>query len=65
MSKCMEEIKRVIAYRESIIGPAGGKVLALCLSSRRNMCIHPRINSEGMTYSMVFSLPVIVTQFCR
>ncbi len=47
MSKCMEEIKRVIAYRESILGPAGGKVLALCLSSRRNMCIHPRINSEG------------------
>lgn len=45
----MEEIKRVIAYRESIIGPAGGKVLALCLSSRRNMCIHPRINSEGIT----------------
>lgn len=47
MTKCMEEIKKVIAYRESCIGPEGGKVLALCLSSRRNMCVHPRVLEEG------------------
>ena len=49
MYKTMEEIKRVIKYRASIIGPAGEKVLALCLSSRKNMCIHPRVedNADG------------------
>jgi DNA excision repair protein ERCC-2 len=47
MSKCMEEIKRVIAYRTKMIGPEGGKVLALCLSSRRNMCVHPKVLEEG------------------
>jgi len=44
----MEEIRRVIRYRVSILGQSeGGKVLALCLSSRRNMCIHPRVQEEG------------------
>ena len=47
MTKCMEEIKRVIAYRTKMLGPEGGKVLALCLSSRRNMCIHPKVLEEG------------------
>ena len=47
MVKCMEEIKRVIAYRVKILGAEGGKVLALCLSSRRNMCIHPTVLEEG------------------
>ena len=47
MVKCMEEIKRVIAYRTDMLGTAGGNVLALCLSSRRNMCIHPRVMAEG------------------
>eukprot|EP01039_Chlorochromonas_danica_P002251 gene2251-2465_t len=48
MTKCMEEIKRVIDYRKQLLGEAvGGKVLALCLSSRRNMCIHPRVIDEG------------------
>jgi DNA excision repair protein ERCC-2 len=47
MGKCMEEIKRVIRYRIKELGPSGGKVLAVCLSSRRNMCINPRIMQEG------------------
>ena len=47
MSKCMEEIRRVIEYRKKMIGIQGGKILALCLSSRRNMCIHPRVIEEG------------------
>ena len=47
MQKCMEEIKKVIDYRVKMVGEAGGKVLAICLSSRRNMCIHQRVTSEG------------------
>lgn len=47
MTKCMEEIKRVIAYRKKMKPIDGDKVLALCLSSRRNMCIHPRVIDEG------------------
>ena len=43
----MEEIRRVIKYRVKMIGPEGGKVLAICLSSRRNMCVHPKIMQEG------------------
>ena len=39
MYKTMDEIRRVIAYREKEVGAAGGKVLALCLSSRKNMGI--------------------------
>ena len=45
MFKCMDEIRRVIAYREQQVGPEGGKVLALCLSSRKNMCVHPRVET--------------------
>ncbi len=45
MFKTMDEIRRVMAYREKEMGPAGGKILALCLSSRKNMCIHPRVES--------------------
>eukprot|EP01038_Epipyxis_sp_PR26KG_P006525 gene6525-8966_t len=47
MVKCMDEIKRVIDYRKKLLGPDGGKVLAICLSSRRNMCVHPRVMDEG------------------
>ena len=35
----MDEIKRVINYRESVLGPKGAKVLALCLSSRFNFML--------------------------
>lgn len=47
MVKCVEEIRRVIKYRTEQIGPDGSKVLALCLSSRRNMCIHQRVMEEA------------------
>eukprot|EP00636_Phaeomonas_parva_P005982 CAMPEP_0118854258 /NCGR_PEP_ID=MMETSP1163-20130328/2524_1 /TAXON_ID=124430 /ORGANISM="Phaeomonas parva, Strain CCMP2877" /LENGTH=819 /DNA_ID=CAMNT_0006786953 /DNA_START=512 /DNA_END=2968 /DNA_ORIENTATION=+ len=47
MVKCVEELKRVVAYREQCVGPEGGKILALCLSSRRNMCIHDRVMEES------------------
>ena len=47
MQKCMEEVKKVINYRKKLLGEEGGKVLAVCLSSRRNMCIHPKGLEEG------------------
>jgi DNA excision repair protein ERCC-2 len=40
MTKCMAELKVLIDYRRKEIGESGGKVLGLCLSSRKNMCIH-------------------------
>ncbi|CAM9626346.1 unnamed protein product, partial [Chrysoparadoxa australica] len=47
MVKCMEELKRVISYRTKSLGADGNKVLAVCLSSRRNMCIHKRVMDES------------------
>ena len=47
MAKCAQELKRVIRYREECLGPDGAKVLTVCLSSRRNMCIHPRVMQES------------------
>jgi DNA excision repair protein ERCC-2 len=47
MQKCLEEVKKVIDYRVKMVGKDGGKVLGICLSSRRNMCIHPRVLAEG------------------
>ena len=46
MVKCVEEVRKVIDYRVKELGPEGGKVLAVCLSSRRNMCIHERVMEE-------------------
>ncbi len=47
MTKCMSEIKRVIEYRKNTVGPLGEKILAVCLSSRRNMCVNAKVFSEG------------------
>lgn len=47
MVKCIDEIKKVIEFRRSIEGPDSANVLAVCLSSRRNLCIHPRASNEG------------------
>ena len=47
MIKTMEEIRRVISFREKEMGRDSANILALCLSSRRNMCIHPRVINEG------------------
>ncbi|EED91935.1 nucleotide excision repair protein ERCC2 [Thalassiosira pseudonana CCMP1335] len=46
MNSVMEELGTVLAYRSEQLG-AGSGVLALCLSSRRNMCIHERVLRES------------------
>ena len=46
MTKCVEELKLVLKNRAEALGnkdPTQGGFLAVCLSSRRNMCIHPDI----------------------
>ena len=58
MTKAVEELKRVIAYRSSELEKdrlialnkdptlktkKSGDILAVCLSSRRNMCVHPDV----------------------
>ena len=50
MVKCMEEIKAVMEYREKVMIESGrsyDQILSLCLSSRRNMCIHDRVMEES------------------
>jgi len=45
MSKCIGELKRVVQNILAHVGQAGAasSLLALCLSSRRNMCIHETV----------------------
>eukprot|EP00462_Mataza_sp_D1_P006586 CAMPEP_0175124792 /NCGR_PEP_ID=MMETSP0087-20121206/2969_1 /TAXON_ID=136419 /ORGANISM="Unknown Unknown, Strain D1" /LENGTH=693 /DNA_ID=CAMNT_0016406581 /DNA_START=149 /DNA_END=2230 /DNA_ORIENTATION=- len=49
MDKAVEELKRVVAYRiEELAKDAAapqdaGQLLGVCLSARRNMCIHPTV----------------------
>ena len=48
MEKALEELRDLIKYRKSVLGEDhGGKIIALGLSSRRNMCIHERISQES------------------
>ena len=50
MQQCANELKRVMEYRNAYIKENGGigkDVLAICLSSRRNMCCHPTVMAES------------------
>jgi len=46
IEKTMEEARRVMAYREKELGESNPKTLCLALSSRRNLCIHPRVSEQ-------------------
>jgi DNA excision repair protein ERCC-2 len=45
-SKALEEARVVLAYRNKELGPSAPKTLCIGLSSRRNLCIHPRVSEE-------------------
>ena len=46
--QCIEEMKRVIAYRQQCLdNQKEDRFLAVCLSARRNMCIHPDVVGRG------------------
>lgn len=54
MTKCVEELKHVIKYRDGVLaaesastGAPPAKLLAVCLSARRNMCINDEVVSSG------------------
>ncbi|CAH0478533.1 unnamed protein product [Peronospora belbahrii] len=42
MAKCVEEIKRLMTCRIQVYGTKA-QITAVCLSSRRNMCVHPKV----------------------
>ncbi|CAI5706092.1 unnamed protein product [Peronospora effusa] len=46
MAKCVEEIKKLVACRTQYYGDRA-QVTAVCLSSRRNMCVHPRVMAHA------------------
>ena len=48
MEKVLAELRVLQAYREKHVGKAS-EIMALGLSSRKNMCIHPKVADEGST----------------
>jgi len=52
MEKVLEELSGLIAYRKKEMGDAHQPILALGLSSRKNMCIHPDVMDEGSRESV-------------
>jgi DNA excision repair protein ERCC-2 len=45
----LAELKELVAYRRRYLGdvPGAGSILALGLSSRKNLCVHPQVAGEG------------------
>eukprot|EP00879_Flechtneria_rotunda_P024219 GHRR01025667.1.p1 GENE.GHRR01025667.1~~GHRR01025667.1.p1 ORF type:complete len:175 (+),score=41.57 GHRR01025667.1:358-882(+) len=43
MEKVLAELQELIDYRNKYLGPIPPPILALGLSSRKNLCIHPQI----------------------
>lgn len=43
IEKTVEELKRVIAYRSSELGPTPPPFLGLALSSRKNLCVNEKV----------------------
>eukprot|EP00232_Nephroselmis_pyriformis_P011466 CAMPEP_0182884768 /NCGR_PEP_ID=MMETSP0034_2-20130328/19199_1 /TAXON_ID=156128 /ORGANISM="Nephroselmis pyriformis, Strain CCMP717" /LENGTH=743 /DNA_ID=CAMNT_0025017989 /DNA_START=145 /DNA_END=2373 /DNA_ORIENTATION=+ len=50
MEKVLAELRELQAYREKDLGSV--PILALGLSSRKNMCIHPKVAEEGSRESV-------------
>ncbi|KAI5067370.1 hypothetical protein GOP47_0017898 [Adiantum capillus-veneris] len=51
MEKVLDELRTLQAYQEKELGKAA-KILALGLSSRKNLCIHPKVSAEGSRESV-------------
>ncbi|GLC50205.1 hypothetical protein PLESTB_000354000 [Pleodorina starrii] len=54
MEKVLAELAELIEYRAKYLGrgPGSNEILALGLSSRKNLCIHPRVAEEGSRESV-------------
>ncbi|EGC30807.1 hypothetical protein DICPUDRAFT_50564 [Dictyostelium purpureum] len=46
IEQATEEARRVLNYRNSQLGEKAPKTLCISMSSRRNLCIHPRVSEE-------------------
>ena len=51
MEKVLAELRVLQAYREKHVGKSA-EIMALGLSSRKNMCIHPKVADEGSRESV-------------
>eukprot|EP00897_Mesotaenium_endlicherianum_P010484 jgi/Mesen1/9464/ME000627S08848 len=51
MEKVLTELRQLQAYQEKMVGK-DAQILALGLSSRKNLCIHPRVSGEGSRESV-------------
>ena len=80
MEKTMEEVKRVLAYRARSLaeergedGEAAGAralgaesdSLAVCLSTRRNLCVHPRVSAAGEREAVDASCRALTASWVR
>lgn len=52
MEKVLEELTGLMEYRKKEMGEAHQPILALGLSSRKNMCVHPDVMDEGSRESV-------------
>lgn len=43
----MEELKKVVDCRKAVLGNRYQPITGLCLSSRRNLCIHKDIDCQN------------------
>lgn len=68
IEKTVEELKRVVAYRSSELGPTPPPFLGLALSSRKNLCINEKVRTwrlrllncarESTSLSQLVGLPL-------
>uniref|UniRef100_A0A383WM71 DNA 5'-3' helicase n=1 Tax=Tetradesmus obliquus TaxID=3088 RepID=A0A383WM71_TETOB len=52
MEKVLAELQELIEYRNKYLGPNPPPIMALGLSSRKNLCIHPQVAEEGSRESV-------------
>jgi len=52
MEKVLAELQELIAYRSKYLGPDAAPIMALGLSSRKNLCVHPTVAEEGSRESV-------------
>lgn len=52
MEKVLDELRRLHEYQEKEVGKVQAKIMALGLSSRKNLCIHPEVSGEGSRESV-------------
>ncbi|KAG2489082.1 hypothetical protein HYH03_012516 [Edaphochlamys debaryana] len=52
MEKVLSELSELVSYRSQHLPQGAGSILALGLSSRKNLCVHPRVAEEGSRESV-------------